>query len=277
MRSALAAGSSIVSRACIQLTPRHIPDAFALSSIAGWNQTLEDWQLLLKLSDACYGIEVEGQLAATATLVCYGQTLAWLGMVLTHPDFRRSGFARALVNRAMQQAKVLGIQTVKLDATNAGRPLYESLGFSGEQKVERWQRAPRAGQSPGGARSPCISLDAAACGCNRSQLLMHLTNTSNAASPSDGYSLDRPGRLNRYLGPSIALSPQAARSLIEETIARHPGTGWFWDLLPANRTAVAIAHEPGFERVRTLTRMSWGRELREKTNQIFALAGLELG
>src|SRR5580698_7880404 len=90
MRPAPAARSPVpVNPACVQLTKADISEALGLSSSAGWNQTHEDWRLLLELSDACFGIRIDGQVVATATLVCYGQTLAWVGMVVTRPEFRR--------------------------------------------------------------------------------------------------------------------------------------------------------------------------------------------
>jgi len=249
-----------------QLVAGHASAGFALSVMAGWNQTLDDWRLLLKISAAGYGMEVDGQLIATATLVGYGQRLGWVGMVLTHPDFRRRGLARELVSRVMEQAKRLAIQTVKLDATDEGRGLYESLGFRAEQPVERWQLGAgigRARESSSG--SPSFDADAEACGYNRSSLLKSLAT------------VNRPGRICTYLGPCVARDRKAARSLIEGAISRYPDSSWFWDLLPANGDAVAIAQELGFARVRNLTRMTWGLELRGKEENVFAIGGFEFG
>jgi hypothetical protein len=65
-----------------RLRAEDIPDAAQLSAQAGWNQTEEDWRTLLELSpEGCLAIEVDGRLAATTTLFCYGRGLAWIGMV----------------------------------------------------------------------------------------------------------------------------------------------------------------------------------------------------
>ena len=49
--------------------------------------------------------------------------------VYTHEDYRRRGVARRLVEMLMEEAKDRGVTEISLDATDSGRPLYESLGF----------------------------------------------------------------------------------------------------------------------------------------------------
>src|SRR5262245_43062166 len=108
-----------------RLTYEDVAAAFELSEAAGWNQTQQDWRRLLALEpEGCFGCECDGRLVATSTLLCHGPELAWLGMVLTHPDYRRRGFAAQLVEAALVLAQRRGIASVKLDATDQGRPLY---------------------------------------------------------------------------------------------------------------------------------------------------------
>ena len=60
--------------------------AMRLKAAAGWNQTEADWLRLFKLApEGCFGIDVDGQLAATATAVAYGAEVAWIGMALLRP------------------------------------------------------------------------------------------------------------------------------------------------------------------------------------------------
>ena len=121
------------------LRPADLPGAMELSRLAGWNQTIEDWDTLLRLDPhGCFVMEVDERVVATATLLCYGKRLAWIGMVLTRPDYRRMGFAQRLVQAALERSVALNIESVKLDATPEGQPLYEKLGFKTEQIVERW-------------------------------------------------------------------------------------------------------------------------------------------
>src|SRR5579862_3873502 len=84
------------------LEQRHIPQALGLSEAAGWNQTAADWERLLALAPhGCFGIEMDGILAATTTAICYGQDLAWIGMVLTASEYRRRALARTLLHHAL--------------------------------------------------------------------------------------------------------------------------------------------------------------------------------
>src|ERR1700680_1423721 len=86
-----------------------VPQAMRLKDAAGWNQTAEDWRLLMELSpDGCFGIEGDGELASTTTAVCYGADLAWIGMVLTAAEYRGRGFARMLMRHALHYIESRG-------------------------------------------------------------------------------------------------------------------------------------------------------------------------
>ncbi len=57
--------------------------------------------------------------------------------VYTEPAWRRKGIARALMQRVMEWAAAEGIDRVLLHASDAGRPLYRSLGFVPTNEM-RW-------------------------------------------------------------------------------------------------------------------------------------------
>src|SRR5262245_50897458 len=127
------------------LTPADLPALLQLSLLTKWNQTEQDWLRLMDLApESCFGIESRGQIVASTTLLCYGRDLAWVGMVLTHPEHRGNNFASRLMRQALDWANAERIECVKLDATEMGRPIYEKLGFVFERLVERWVRPPKA-------------------------------------------------------------------------------------------------------------------------------------
>ncbi|MGC2195887.1 MAG: GNAT family N-acetyltransferase [Terriglobales bacterium] len=267
-----------------RLRTSDIPAALQLSTEAGWNQTEEDWRMLIDLApEGCLALELDSELASTATLFCYGRRLAWVGMVLTRIAYRGRGFARRLLTETLALADQMQIETVKLDATDQGQPLYEKLDFRSEQAVERWARA----NSPD-VPMPALSSDSTeskdwqaadhrAFGLDRSELLQNLARRNPPLSTPRSYLLTRPGRLTRYLGPCVAETPEAARTLIGRALQTASSGGWSWDLLPDNANAVALARDFAFTPRRHLLRMVRGKDLRAQEESIYAIAGFELG
>ena len=49
--------------------------------------------------------------------------------ILTWPEFRHQGLARAIMQALIQKARKLNLRYIDLDASPEGQPLYESLGF----------------------------------------------------------------------------------------------------------------------------------------------------
>ena len=255
--------------------------AVELSTIAGWNQTLDDWRMLLDLApEGCFGIDADGRLVSTTTIFSYGQQLAWVGMVLTRPEYRGRGFARTLVAHALESADSLGIKTVKLDATQQGQHLYETLGFQAEGSVERWSLAGTSNCcAPGGnfRSDQILGSDLAAFGTDRSTLLEKLATRSHVYIGDNSYLLVRSGRTTAYLGPCIGSDPTSTQALITSMLNASSSVAWSWDLFPHNRNAAAFALELGFTRQRVLTRMSRGQTLRGRDEMVYAIAGFELG
>jgi len=263
-----------------RLTEHDIPACLDLSSQAGWNQTWQDWRRLVRIQpDGCFGIETDGRLVATTTVVCYERDLAWIGMVLTHRDYQRRGYARELLKCALEYTDFRGVRSVKLDATDAGKPLYATLGFVDEHPVERWRRERQAlGASTAAEEGPVeLALDRRAFGADRSRLLLALAQEQPAHALGPGYVLQRPGRIARYLGPCVAQTAAVARALISAALAVEPLEPWFWDLLPTNAAAMEIAQDLGFTPARKLVRMFRGERTRGDDTLVFGCAGFEVG
>jgi hypothetical protein len=218
---------------------------------------------------------------ATTTLLCYGEKLAWIGMVLTNPEYRRMGFARRLMQSALGRAAELKIECIKLDATTDGQPLYEKLGFETEQVIERWScEQPQKNEHAKLALShisPSPEMDRAAFGADRTHLLAELETRNVPATTAEAHCFSRNGTNFRYLGPCVAIEPQAARVVIEQTLRASTASGWYWDLLSSNKIAVELARELGFVPKRRLERMSLGKRLDKNDQMVYAIAGFELG
>jgi GNAT superfamily N-acetyltransferase len=82
--------------------------------------------------------DLDGQPVASAAVlwfehppgqVCAVGREAYILNVYTRPEARRMGLARALMERAVTEARSAGAGRVWLRASDEGRPLYEAMGF----------------------------------------------------------------------------------------------------------------------------------------------------
>jgi GNAT superfamily N-acetyltransferase len=113
--------------------------ADSLRALAGWNQTKDDWMRFMNHQpDGCFIAEWDGQPVGTATTTIYEDKVAWIGMVLVHPDARRRGIGRALLEHCIAFLKPRAA-CIKLDATPLGKTLYDTLGFKDEWTLRRWE------------------------------------------------------------------------------------------------------------------------------------------
>ena len=268
------------------LTPADIPGGMRLKAAASWNQTEADWRNILAIApESCFGIECDGTLRSTTTAICYGRELAWIGMVLTDPEYRGRGFARALLEHALDYLRRERVHWIKLDATAMGRPVYERLGFRDEALIERWERKPGAVPASGGATGPFVldaALDREAFGADRAPLLRALARMEAASVAGAGFAMGRAGSTASYFGPCVARSKEAARELLGWFLLRHSEESVYWDILAANGDAIELARAYGFERARELMRMSMAGvadppPLQKTDALVFGAAGFEYG
>lgn len=275
-----------------RMTEEHIPGAMRLKEAAGWNQLAQDWKNVLALEpDGCWVWEEHGEVVGTVTTTSYGKRLAWIGMMLVHPDWRRQGIGRALMVQALDYLEQRRIETIKLDATEMGRPLYASLGFENECLIERWggtpKRLARSGEVVHRLQTveEIALLDREAFGADRTRVLQCLMSSSPEKSfvCPGGYVMARPGANAEFVGPCTARDSDTARRLIRHVLALELDRPFFWDLFPGNEVATKLATQLGFSARRRLTRM-WhpgcrGKQAWQPTDvrMQFAAAGLEFG
>jgi len=84
-------------------------------------------------------VEVDGQVVAGGGVAIVGfqptpfdpgPRRAWVLNMYTEPAFRRQGLARLVLETIVAWSAEQGIRSLFLHASNAGRPLYESMGFA---------------------------------------------------------------------------------------------------------------------------------------------------
>ena len=241
-----------------------IHTACSLCRIAGWNQLPRDWERFITYEPGgCFAAVFQDSVIGTVTTTTYGTDLAWIGMMLVHPDHRRRGVASALMDRALEYLTRRNVECIRLDASPDGQPVYERLGFRPDWSFHRWCRlqeskGPTVDPSNSGTLSDdSHALDTTAFGCSRKRFLESVCRDSVVISRDQDYGMMRAGFAASYIGPVIARSPGSAEQIISQLL-QSATSKVFWDIPGPNSDAERLARRFNFKAVRTLTRMTLG-------------------
>ncbi|MCG8507938.1 MAG: GNAT family N-acetyltransferase [Rhodospirillales bacterium] len=284
------------------LTPEDADAAQFLVAEAGWNQTIDDWRLMIGNGDAI-GLFADSApeseaLAATALMLPFEGRFAWISMVLVRKSRRRRGLATHLLRHCVETLLDRGITPV-LDATEAGRQVYAPLGFHDLFTIDRLQIDDVAvidslTDGPAGLSlrrmEPqdlqwIIDWDRQKFGADRGFILRslrdRLPDLALVAERNDGritgFILGRDGRLATQVGPVVAENADTARALAEAALRQTNGPV-FIDAACHQESFVSWLYAAGFTRQRGFMRMAHARSHPfENPENSFAIAGPELG
>ena len=93
----------------------------------GWNPGLKDAEAFAAQDpEGFLGLKVDGELAATISLVSYGPSFGFLGFYICRPDLRGKGLGLALWNAALALKPA---RTIGLDGVTAQQDNYRKTGF----------------------------------------------------------------------------------------------------------------------------------------------------
>jgi GNAT superfamily N-acetyltransferase len=264
----------------VQLVEADAASGLALSTEAGWNQNEADWRFFLA-KGVVFGMrDRDRTVVASAALLPYTDSDAWLSMVLVTAGWRRKGLATRLVDACINTATKLGV-TAWLDATPAGAAVYGPLGFTPTLQSRRLRRTASAatGGKPGaGKLGDFLTLDSSAMGFARRDLLQELSERpgSQLVSSGDAMALVRDGRTARHIGPVFAQSVAHALALVHELAASEPGP-LLIDAIASQDAFLQGLTGAGWTLERSFQRMRFGRATTKPDELPFAVAGPEFG
>jgi len=278
------------------LTAADFAPALALSRMVQWNQTAADWTYLTTAGHA-FGLSTPaGMLVATALALPYAQDFGWISMVIVDPAYRGRGLATQLMQRCVATLTALE-RTPVLDATPAGRAVYEQLDFVAAWDYHRLRRIvagpPIDAPLPAGLTLRALvasdlaevaAFDRTAFGSLREALLRALHERLPRAAwivrDGDaicGYCLGREGRTAQQIGPVIATDGTIAVALVAHALVQVDGPV-ILDVPDAHVVLCAALERAGFVSERKLSRMIYRRaDAFGNTALTFAVAGPELG
>jgi len=275
-----------------RMTTDDIPLGLRLTRQAGWNQTESDWRRFMNMQpDGCFVADMDGDSIGTTT-TCIFDGVAWIAMVLVDKAVRGRGIGTSLLKHALAYLQEHNVRTVRLDATPAGRPIYEKLGFVPEYELARYEGAPdsrswipdsRRVSSTEHRASDVIEFDFRMTGTSRQKMLAslfeefpELVRVVRHGNQVQGYIAGRPGANATQVGPCIATT-DAGPSLLSDAMSRCAGKPVFLDVPLDNAGAVRIAEAAQLTVQRCFTRMCLGERINDNLQAIWASSGPEKG
>ena len=178
--------------------------------------------------DPVVAVEDGGAIVGTGVGTVNGP-VGWVGTIFVAPERRRRGLGRALTEHICSELEAAGCRTLVLVATDAGRPVYERMGFEIVDRYVALERTASGGEravsgirplSPGDAVE-VAELDARVTGEDRAHLI-----GAFARVPGGLVLRDDRGSLRASLmrapwggGATIAADPDDALAILDARLA----------------------------------------------------------
>ncbi len=212
------------------MSEHDLDSAWALSQQMKWPHRREDWQQALRLGAGLVA-EAQDAVIGTALYWRWGKDYAMLGLVMVDSAQQGRGIGKALLQASLAQ---LAGYTVRLHATEAGKGLYQTLGFmitgsTRQHQCRELPLLPAIPLLPGQRLRPAtsadvsllIELDHQAHGQYRPQLIDDMVHNAIEVSVLSGEGDVPEGFAGLYrfghgyvIGPVIARNQQQAQGLI---------------------------------------------------------------
>lgn len=277
------------------LLPDDVDKAIQLSAAEGWNQTEKDWMMVLENADnKCIAAMLDGMVVGSANAINYSNKVAWIGMVLVDRQFRGKGIGKTLFKNILDS--VGHVESIKLDATPAGQPLYEKFGFREEFKIFRMVN--QSVKELGTQRSEVevkridsriggeiLKADLRVFGSDRSYILKTLIRDYperafyiGSADEVNGFIMGRAGKVFNYQGPLCASSTKIAKMLIEKVLKQTDNQPVAMDVPFDKVDLICWLEALGFSKQRHFTRMYYKSNIyKGKTENQYLISGPEFG
>jgi GNAT superfamily N-acetyltransferase len=255
-----------------QMEPGDIESAMKLSTAEGWNQTEKDWKLFIENPEnICIAAECDNKVIGTTTAINYSNHVAWIGMVLVDQEYRGQGVSKVLLTNIFK--KLEHFESVKLDATPQGQPVYKKFDFKDEYFIVRMANTSMKNLAQGDDnRLPepvqlkhiqeIIALDEYIFGANRTQLIKFLVKEYPGKAwllkqnnRITGFALGRDGNKYHHIGPVIASTPIDAKILITKALNELTNRPVIVDVLYDKDDLLNWLNSIGFVKQRDFIRM----------------------
>ncbi|MGE8146212.1 GNAT family N-acetyltransferase [Pseudomonas frederiksbergensis] len=252
------------------MTDDDLTAAHRLSLQLKWPHRLDDWAMVLRISDGFVALDGE-RLIGTA-FACPQGDFSTIGLVIVSDDYQGKGIGRKLMELALEACQS---RTPILNATLAGAPLYVSQGFVEFGRVQQHQGLAQASDpKPLADGETCrplrnadqgrvLELANAGTGLDRRTVITDLFDVieSSVGIERDGqlraFAMLRPYGRGRGVGPVVAENLEQAQHLIAVLLAQVPETFVRIDI-PADCGLSDWLEAVGLKQIDTVAQMARG-------------------
>ena len=277
-------------------TRAQVAEIIRWAAAEGWNPGRADMAAFLAADPGGFlAGTIDGELAASISLVRYSPGFGFLGCYIVRPELRGRGHGLAMWRAAMARA---GRRTVGLDGVPAQQANYARSGFVPARRNVRYTGTVDPGvdrRAGDGSRVRTVDLrsidgdvlrryDRGVFPAPRTAFLREWLappeRVGRGALRSDGalagYGVIRPAEEGRRIGPLFADDPEVGERLLLELAATAEGPLAI-DVPEPNRAAARLVEGLGFTPSFETARMYAGPPPVEPVDRIFGVTTFELG
>ena len=270
------------------MTPADVTLALDWAAAEGWNPGHADAACFTAVDPQGFLIgEVEGEPAATISVVNYDSGFAFLGFYIVRPDLRGRGFGYRLWQAGIAHA---GGRVIGLDGVVAQQDNYRKSGFAFAYTNIRYGGVPSGPRAEGDtvplADIPFTQLerdDATVFPAPRPAFLRawhdapgHVGRALIRDGRLAAWGVIRPCRNGHKIGPLVADNREDAETVFAALIAHVDGEV-FLDVPQPNAQALALAEAHGLSPVFETARMYTGAIRELALERVFGVTTFELG
>ncbi len=252
-------------------------DAFlSLAAEENWISGRWEFDVLLRhFPQGCLAARADSGPMAFITSVRYGSS-GWIGNLIVHKNQRSKGVGSALMVRATEILLGAGARTVWLTASEAGKPIYERLGFRAIDVIKRWHGTGRGCASMKDDYFPlpeAVAIDQAGWGDARETILSQTRERGTLAAFDGGFLISQPLAIGVQLGPWGVTEQRTAVQLLDTAQTRAgSATALFLDVPAHNVDAARLLYSRGFNIGGSALLMYLGEKPAYDPSRIYALA-----
>jgi hypothetical protein len=281
---------SLVARVDIErMTRDDVGLALEWAAGEGWNPGLRDADAFFAADpEGFFVLKIDRRPVASVSAIRYGQHFGFLGLYITSPEMRGSGYGLAVWRAAREHlaGRVVGLDAVVEQETTYARDGFVSDYRTTRHVLESTNRAPRPRRMVDARELPLETLltyERELFPAERARFVAAWLAMPGAMSRAVidgdqllGWALRRPCADGYKIGPLFADDPEIAEDLLRVLAADAAGP-LYLDIPDPNRAGHVLAARHDMKPVFTTIRMYDGSPPRLDHDRIFGVTTLELG